>query len=142
MKLHEQNILFFTRAMGSGGTENVILQLCHTFQPLANKIVVCSCGGVNVDKLHEIGVKHYPIPDIESKSPGVIFRVARSLRRIVRDEKITVIHTHHRMAAFYDKTSLCSCRRVVILAGDCLVLRVRHRLGGYRRLKLCLKNPA
>ena len=57
MILEKQNILFFTRTMKLGGTENVILQLCEIFKPLVNKIVVCSCGGVNVQKLQKYGDK-------------------------------------------------------------------------------------
>lgn len=101
MVLENQNILFFTRTMKLGGTENVVLQLCEILKPLVNKIVVCSCGGVNVEKLTAMGIKHYEIPDIEQKKPQQMLTVARTLKKIVREENITVIHTHHRMAAFY-----------------------------------------
>ncbi len=101
MNLQEQNILFFTRSMKLGGTENVILQLCEILQPKVNKIVVCSCGGVNVEKLKRMGIKHIQIGDIENKSISTIINTVNILRRIVKKEKITIIHTHHRMAAFF-----------------------------------------
>lgn len=101
MNLKEQNILFFTRTMKLGGTENVVLQLCEIFKPLVNSIVVCSCGGVNVEKLNEMRIKHYLIPDIENKSISTIFAVCKTIKTIVKEERITIIHTHHRMAAFY-----------------------------------------
>lgn len=101
MELREQNILFFTRTMRLGGTENVILQLCEVFKPHVNNLVVCSCGGVNVEKLETMGIKHYEILDIENKAPIVVLKTAKQLIDIVKKEKITVIHTHHRMAAFY-----------------------------------------
>ena len=101
MDLSKQNILFFSRTMGLGGTENVVLQLCEIFKPLVNSIVVCSCGGENVKRLGKMGIKHYMIPDIEDKLLSAIFKTAKQLRTIVREENITVIHTHHRMAAFY-----------------------------------------
>lgn len=101
MNLKEQNILFFTRTMKLGGTENVVLQLCEIFKPLVNSIVVCSCGGVNVGKLNEMGIKHYLIPDIDNKSISTMFAVCNTIKTIVKEEKITIIHTHHRMAAFY-----------------------------------------
>lgn len=104
MDLPEQNILFFPRTMGLGGTEKVVLQLCEIFKPLVNKIVVCSCGGENVKYLEMMGIRHYMIPDIESKSLIVMLKTAREIRKIVKDENITVIHTHHRMAAFYVAT--------------------------------------
>ena len=101
MDLSKQNILFFPRTMGLGGTENVVLQLCEIFKPIVNNIVVCSCGGENVKGLEKMGIKHYMIPDIEDKSLSAILKTAKQLRTIVREENITVIHTHHRMAAFY-----------------------------------------
>lgn len=101
MKLEDQNLLFFSRSTQHGGTENVILQLCEIFQPLVNRIVVVSSDGFADEKLKPFGIKHYSIPDIESKSPTTIITVSRTIRKIVKKEKITVIHTHHRMAAFY-----------------------------------------
>lgn len=101
MDLVKQNVLFFTRTMYLGGTENVVLQLCEIFKPLVNKIVVCSCGGVNTGKLSKMGIIHYEIPDIEKKSVGVFLNTVKMLKHIVEKESITVIHTHHRMAAFY-----------------------------------------
>ena len=101
MRLQDQNVLFFSRTMELGGTESVILQLCEIFKPLVNKIIVCSCGGVNEDKLRAMGIKHYTVPDIERKSPNTLLYVQKCLKRIVSEENITVIHTHHRMAAFY-----------------------------------------
>lgn len=112
MKLQDQNILFFTRTMKLGGTENVILQLCEIFKPLVNKIVVCSCGGVNEENLKNMGIKHYTIPDIENKSISVLYAVQKILKEIIRTENITVIHTHHRMAAFY--TQLLGVKNKVV----------------------------
>ena len=103
MILESENILFLSRSTQFGGTENVVLQLCEIFNPLANKVVVASAtpGGVFEDKLKRLGIKHYELPDIEDKSPTTFIRTIKILRKIVKDEQITVIHTHHRMAAFY-----------------------------------------
>lgn len=101
MNLKNQNILYFARTMQLGGTENVVIQLCEIFKPLVNKIIVCSCGGVNVEKLDLMGIKHYEIQDIEIKSPQTVLSTLFILLKIVRKENISIIHTHHRMAAFY-----------------------------------------
>lgn len=101
MDLKEQNILFFTRTMKLGGTENVVLQLCEILETKVKKIIVCSCGGVNTEKLKEMGIKHYTIPDIEGKSLPTMIETVKILKEVVKKEKISVIHTHHRMAAFY-----------------------------------------
>lgn len=101
MELKKQNVLMFARSMGLGGTERVVLQLCRILQPKVNKLVVCSCGGVNQAELEQMSIRHYTIPDIENKSPKTVCRVLHAVRRILREEEITVVHTHHRMAAFY-----------------------------------------
>ena len=101
MDLKEQKILMFPRTMGLGGTEGVVLQLCRILQPKVSKIVVCSSGGVHEAKLQEMGITHYTIPDIENKSPKTLLKVLTTVSRIIRKEKITVVHTHHRMAALY-----------------------------------------
>lgn len=99
--LKDKNVLMFCRTMKLGGTENVVLQLCEIFKSQVNKIVVCSCGGVNVEKLEKLGIKHYTIPDIEKKSPLAVLKVIRVLLKIVKEEKINIVHCHNRMAAFY-----------------------------------------
>ena len=87
--------------MALGGTENIILQLCEVFKPLVHNIVVCSSGGINEEKLSAMGIRHYTIPDIEKKSIHNLLTIPAEVKEIIRQENITVIHTHHRMAAFY-----------------------------------------
>lgn len=87
--------------MGLGGTENVVLQLCEILNPVVNKVVVCSCGGVNEKRLQAMGIIHYTIPDIEKKDLKTILLTLNCVRGIINKEKITIVHVHHRMAAFY-----------------------------------------
>lgn len=101
MELKKQNILFLTRTMKPGGTENVILQLCEIFKPLVHKVLVCSCGGENVKKLEDLGIEHRLMPDMSNKSPYAVLQNCRTVKKILREEQITVVHSHHRMAAFY-----------------------------------------
>lgn len=101
MDLKQQNILILTRTMGLGGTENVILHLCEILKPHVNKIVICSCGGVNVAKLDKMEIRHYIIPDITNKNVCTIASIYSILKHVIREENISVIHSHHRMAALY-----------------------------------------
>lgn len=101
MILSNQNILFLTRTMEPGGTENVVLQLCEIFNPLVNKVIVCSCGGINEEKLKTMSIKHYTIPDMAEKNPYLMFKTFLAIKNIVEKEKITIVHSHHRMAALY-----------------------------------------
>lgn len=112
--LGEQNILMITRTMGLGGTENVVLQLCEILSEKVNKIVVCSSGGVHKKKLQEMGIKHYMIPDIASKNPMDMLKSCRLIRSIINKERITIVHSHHRMAAFY--AELAAPKEVVKVA--------------------------
>lgn len=101
MQLKQQNILFFTRTMEVGGTEQIVLQLCRIFQDKVNKIVVCSCGGSYAARLEEMHIRHYTMPDITKRTPGKIYKTYIALKKIIEEEEITVVHTHHRMAALY-----------------------------------------
>lgn len=103
MDLRRQNVLLFTRTMQLGGTENVVLQLCEILKPQVNKVIVCSCGGINVDSLTSMGIKHYQIADITEKSPLTVLSIISCIKKIIRDENITLVHTHHRMATLYMK---------------------------------------
>lgn len=101
--MKDKNILYFTRTMNLGGTEKVILQLCEVMKDGFNKIIVCSSGGINVEKLTQMGIKHYYIPDIEKKDIKTFIKVFKELLNILNEENINIIHTHHRMAAFYTR---------------------------------------
>ncbi|GEP65549.1 hypothetical protein CBE01nite_33170 [Clostridium beijerinckii] len=98
-----KNILYFTRTMNLGGTEKVVLQLCEIMKSEADKIVVCSCGGVNVENLNKMNIKHYNIPDIDKKDIRTILTVLKKISMIIKEENINIVHTHHRMAAFYTR---------------------------------------
>ena len=98
-----KNIMYFSRTMGIGGAENVVMQLCKTQKDNFGKIIVCSSGGERVSELQNMGIKHYYIHDIDSKNPFYMLINLFKLWYVIVHEKIDIIHTHHRMAAFYIK---------------------------------------
>lgn len=108
-------ILLFTRCMGSGGTETVILQLAEAYREAGFPLCVCAEDGPGGEKLRQMGVRFYPIPDMQSKSPRVMWTVLSTLRRIFREERVDVVHTHHRMAAFYARLLQLSGKKFVFL---------------------------
>lgn len=103
INLKKQNVLFISRSTQYGGTEKIIVQMCEILRPKVNQLIVCSAGEFNTDYLKSINVKHFGIPDIENKAPQIIVSVLKILSQIVKSENITIIHTHHRMAALYAK---------------------------------------
>lgn len=94
-------ILLFTRCMGSGGTETVIIQLAETYRDAGFHVCVCAEDGPGADPIRALGIPFYGIPDIQNKNPGVMLKALETLCSVLRREKINVVHTHHRMAAFY-----------------------------------------
>lgn len=136
MNLANQNILFIVRTMGLGGTENVVLQLCEILSEKANKIVVCSSGGVHEDRLRKMGIKHYIIPDIAGKRSSDMVKCYLKLKSVIKNEQITVIHSHHRMAAFY--AELTAPTNVIKLANAHNTFQDKKKLTrfAYRRTKL------
>lgn len=101
--MKNKNILYLTRTMGIGGTEKIIMQLCKAFKCEFENIVVCSNGGVHVEELEAMGIKHYFISDFEDKRIKNIIKTFNIIMKITRKHNIHIIHTHHRMAAFYVK---------------------------------------
>ncbi len=101
MDLKNQNVLFFSRTMGMGGTSNVMIQMCKILKPRVKKIVVCSTGGPMVENLEEMGIEHIQIDDVGTHTFKTFFNILKQVSHIIKEYKITVVHTHHRMAAFY-----------------------------------------
>lgn len=96
-------ILMFTRCMGEGGTEKVIIQLCQMLKNNGNDVFVCAAGGKGVAKLKEIDIPFYQIPDMQNKNPQLMFEILKKVKKLIDKEKIQIVHTHHRMAAFYTR---------------------------------------
>ena len=95
------NILHISRTMGQGGAEKVVFQLCK--EKTENKMIIASTGGAYEEELAKRKIKHYQIPDIDKKNPFLMIKTFLVLNRIIKKEKIDVVHSHHRMAAFYSR---------------------------------------
>ena len=95
------NILHISRTMGQGGAEKVVYQICKDINK--HNMIIASTGGQYEKDLDSEGIKHYMIPDIDNKNPLKILKTYFILRKIIINEKIDVVHSHHRMAAFYSR---------------------------------------
>ncbi|MBR0163498.1 MAG: glycosyltransferase family 4 protein [Lachnospiraceae bacterium] len=93
--------MFFLRAPQHGGTENVVVQLCEALKPHVRKIVICGANGFDRSKISESDIKYVEIPDITIKRIGTSMVVLRTLRKIIQEDEITIVHAHHRMALIY-----------------------------------------
>lgn len=95
------NILHISRTMGQGGAEKVVVDLCENTRKQFDHVVVLSTGGVHVKQLEKSGVHHEIIPDLESKNIKDIILTIKILNKTIKKYNIDIIHSHHRMGAFY-----------------------------------------
>ncbi len=99
----KERLLIFTRTMKLGGTEKVVCQMCKYLKDEFEEIVVCSSGGVNVSFIEALGIQHYQIYDICDHNPIHFLYNFFNVVSIIKKERITVVHSQHRMASFYTR---------------------------------------
>ena len=97
----KNNILHISRTMDIGGAERIVYQLATDLKDEFDQVHVASTGGLWEEKLAENGIQHHQILDVDSKQPATVLKILASLSKIIKENEITLVHTHHRMAAFY-----------------------------------------
>ena len=97
----KNNILHISRTMDIGGAERIVYQLATDLKDEFDQVHVASTGGLWEEKLAENGIQHHQILDVDSKNPSTVLAILSSLSKIIKDQQINIVHTHHRMAAFY-----------------------------------------
>ncbi len=81
-----------------GGVERGTVDLAKYLLRHGHQALVVSAGGPLVADLTASGVTHYTLP-VHKKSPFSIYYSARVLSRIVRKEKVDIIHARSRVPA-------------------------------------------
>ena len=97
----KNNILHISRTMDIGGAERIVYQLSSDLKDEFDSVHVASTGGLWESELASQGIQHHKILDIDSKNPVTVLKLLTSIRQIIKKNDITIVHTHHRMAAFY-----------------------------------------
>ena len=97
----KNNILHISRTMDIGGAERIVYQLSSDLKDEFNSVHVASTGGLWESELAAQGIQHHKILDIDSKNPLTVIKILYSIGQIIKNNEITIVHTHHRMAAFY-----------------------------------------
>lgn len=97
----KNNILHISRTMDIGGAERIVYQLSSDLKEEFDSVHVASTGGLWESELSAKGIQHHKILDIDSKNPLKVLKLLYSIRQIIKNNEITIVHTHHRMAAFY-----------------------------------------
>ncbi|MCD7944166.1 MAG: polysaccharide pyruvyl transferase CsaB [Clostridia bacterium] len=94
-----KNILLTTMKLDIGGAETHIVELAKELKSRGYNPVVASDGGVYVGELERCGIKHYQVP-LHNKQPQNLIISAFRLFRIIKKEKIDVVHSHARIPSF------------------------------------------
>lgn len=97
------NILYLNNEMTVGGVAKCILKLSKELIK-DNKIFIASKEkGALLEEFKKLGIKNYPLIDVQSKPPhNIIINIIRIVR-LVKKEQIDIIHSHHRMTTLIAK---------------------------------------
>ncbi len=82
-----------------GGAETHVVELSRELAARGHDVTVASNGGIYVDELTASGIKHVTVP-LHSKSPFMMIKSARLLKRLIKSEKYDIVHAHSRIPAF------------------------------------------
>lgn len=86
-------------ALVSGGVERGTLEIAEAQISAGMRAYVASAGGPMVTALEKLGARHVTLP-LKAKSPLGIWRNAGELARLVRKERISILHARSRAPAW------------------------------------------
>lgn len=92
-------ILMTLMGLEIGGAETHVVELSKELKKQGYDIIVASNGGVYEKELAAAGIRHYHVPMNQRN----IFKMVRSyflLKRIVKKEKVDIVHSHARIPGF------------------------------------------
>ncbi len=124
----------------SGGVERGTVDLAKYLMKHGHQAVVVSAGGALVGDLTAAGVTHYTLP-VHRKSPFSALYSARVLEKIVRKEKVDIIHARSRVPALV--AMLVSRRTQVPFITTCHGFYNRHLFSkpmGWGKLVIVASN--
>ena len=92
-------ILLSLMGLEIGGAETHAVELAKYLSQNGFLVYVVSSGGVYEQELLKYGIKHFYAP-LTSKRPDCMLRAYRTIKRVVLEHKIDLIHAHARIPAF------------------------------------------
>lgn len=93
------HILQILPELNVGGVETGVVDLSKYLVRMGHRSVVVSAGGALVKEIESSGAKHYTLP-VEAKSVITMCRMVPRLKKIIRDEKIDIVHARSRVPAW------------------------------------------
>lgn len=93
-----KRILMTLMGLEIGGVETHVVELARQMKRMGYEVIIASNGGVFEKELAEEGIRHYHAP-LHTKKPSALRKSYRILKRILREERIDLIHAHARIPA-------------------------------------------
>ena len=93
------NVMQVLPSLVSGGVETGTIDIARALVKAGHRALVVSAGGAMVPRLDEVGAKHITLP-VHSKNPFVIWQNARTLKQLIREESIDILHARSRAPAW------------------------------------------
>lgn len=92
-------ILLVAMEMNIGGAETHILELAIALKKRGNHVFVISAGGKLVEELEKNEIPHTIAP-LKDKMPSHMIEAYRTIKRVITENDITVVHAHARIPGF------------------------------------------
>lgn len=92
-------ILLSLMQLNIGGAETHVVELAKELKRKGYNPIVTSNGGVYTEELEAFGIKHYVVP-LQNKNPLNVIKAKRLLEKIIKEEKIDIVHSHARIPSF------------------------------------------
>jgi glycosyltransferase involved in cell wall biosynthesis len=93
--------------LGPGGAEQGCIDIAAEIASSGAQAIVVSNGGPRVPELTRIGAMHINLP-VDSKNPFMIWRNARTLRKIIKRYNVNIVHARSRAPAW---SAWMACRK-------------------------------
>lgn len=92
-------ILIALMGLDIGGAETHVVTLCKHLTAMNFRVIIAAGDGAYVNDILACGIKYYPV-SLNTKKPGDVIKSIVQLTRIVKNEKVDLIHAHARIPAF------------------------------------------
>ena len=94
-----KTVLLALMKLDIGGAETHVVELAKELSRRGYRVLVASNGGIYVKELTDAGIRHYDVP-LQNKNPFNMLKSIFMLRKIIREEKPDIVHSHARIPSF------------------------------------------
>lgn len=110
-------IMYLTRDISVGGVTKCIYNLCKN-ENFSGHTIICASGEALKEDFLKLNVDFFPISDVENRNPIVLLKILMRIKRLIKREHITLIHSHHRMTTLLAK--------LAVIGTDVKVVHTQH----------------